>query len=71
MEMYLLHISLNNILIKILKNHFPKNVELKFLINVVFIFIISYIYKKIFREKFAKFMDKIVGLFKTYLFKQI
>jgi peptidoglycan/LPS O-acetylase OafA/YrhL len=69
MEMYLLHISLNKILIKILKSHFPKNEELKFLINIEFIFIISYIYKKIFREKLAMSMDKIVYLFKTYIFK--
>ena len=71
MEMYLLHISLNNILIKILKSHFPKNAEIKFLINIEFIFIISYIYKKIFREKLAIFMDIIVDLFKAYLFKKI
>jgi peptidoglycan/LPS O-acetylase OafA/YrhL len=68
-EMYLLHISLNKLLIKILKSHFPQNVELKFLINIEFIFIISYIYKKIFREKLAIFMDKIVDLFKVYIFK--
>lgn len=69
MEMYLLHISLNKILIKILKNHFQKKAVLKFLINIEFIFIISYIYKKIFREKLAIFMDKIVDLFKIYIFK--
>ena len=69
MEMYLLHISLNKILIKTLKSHFPKNEELKFLINIEFIFIISYIYKKLFREKLALSMDTIVDFFKAYLFK--
>ena len=64
MEMYLLHISLNQILIEILKNHFPKNEELKFLLKICFIFIISYIYKKLFKTKLSIFMDKIVDLLK-------
>lgn len=64
MEMYLMHISLNHILIKILKNHFPKNVELKFLLKIDFIFVISYIYKKLFKTKLSIFMDNIVDLLK-------
>ena len=64
LEMYLLHNSLNNILIKILNNHSQQYAELMFLITIIFIFIISYIYKKIFREKLAMFLDKIIDLFK-------
>ena len=67
MEMYLLHDILNIILKKILNNHWPKNAELKFLIKIVFIFVVSYIYRKLFKEKLALFMDKIVDLFKKIL----
>jgi peptidoglycan/LPS O-acetylase OafA/YrhL len=42
LEMYLLHNSLNNILIKILNNHSQQYAELMFLITIIFIFIISY-----------------------------
>ena len=38
LEMYLLHNSLNNILIKILNNHSQQNAELMFLITILFIF---------------------------------
>jgi hypothetical protein len=64
LEMYLLHNTIQSILFLRLNNHLPKNAELKFLIIIEFIFIISYIYKKIFREKFALFMDKIIDFFK-------
>ena len=64
MEMYLLQNTLNSILINILNNHWTQNAEFNFLIKIVFIFIISYIYRKLFREKLAIFMDKIVALFK-------
>lgn len=68
MEMYLLQRCLNNILVKNLNSYIPQNEELKFLIKVVFIFIISYIYKKKFREKLGITMDKIIYLFKKILF---
>ena len=64
MEMYLLHLSINRAIIKILNNYLKKNVELKFLISIEFIFIISYFYKKIFRGKLAIFMDKIINFLK-------
>ena len=62
MEMYLLQSQLNNTLRLILKNHWPNNRELTFSIKVGFIFLISYIYKKLFRDKFAIFMDKIIDI---------
>jgi predicted neutral ceramidase superfamily lipid hydrolase len=43
MEMYLLQSQLNNTLRLILKNHWPNNRELTFLIKFGFIFLISYI----------------------------
>lgn len=68
LEMYLLQLNLNKILVKILKNYLSKNTELKFLIKIEFIFIISYIYRKLFREELAIIMDKIVDLFQKLLF---
>ena len=68
MEMYLLQRCLNNILIQNLNSHMPKNEELKFFIKIVFIFIISYIYKKKINEKLAIIMDKVIDLFKKILF---
>lgn len=64
MEMYLLQSHLNNTLKIIFKNHWPKNAELTFSIKVEFIFVISYIYKILLKEKLAKFMDKIIDLLK-------
>ena len=64
MEMYLSHINLNKILVKIMKNNWPKNNELAFFINCIFIFINAYAYKKLLKDKLAIFMDKIVEHFK-------
>jgi peptidoglycan/LPS O-acetylase OafA/YrhL len=64
MEMYLTHFELNKILSKIMKYHWIKNAELIFFEKLGFIFIISYIYRKLFRDKLAKFMDKIVDVLK-------
>ena len=65
MEMYLLHLNLNSILMKILISHWPQNSEFKFLMQIIFIFIISYIYKKIFKERLANLLDKIINIFFT------
>jgi len=64
MEMYLLQSQLNNTLRILFKNHWPNNAELTFSIKVGFIFVISYIYKKLFKDKLAVFMDKIIDLLK-------
>lgn len=64
MEMFLIHIQLNKIFSKVFKFHWIKNAELIFLEKLGFIFIISYIYRKLFRDKLAKLMDKIVDLLK-------
>jgi peptidoglycan/LPS O-acetylase OafA/YrhL len=64
MELYLLHPNSSSIIVKIMKNHMPKNNELIFLIKFIFIYINSYAYKKYCRDKLAKLMDKIVDLFK-------
>ena len=64
MEMYLIHIQLNKLLSKIFNFHWIKNAELIFLERLGIIFIISYIYRKIFRDKLAKLMDKIFDLLK-------
>lgn len=62
MEMYLLQSHLNNTLKILFKNHWPNNAELTFSIKVGFIFVISYIYKKLLKDKLAIFMDKIIDL---------
>ena len=64
MEMYLTHFELNRILYKKLKLHWIKNTELIFYVTLYFIFIIAYIYRKLFRDKLAILMDKIVDLLK-------
>jgi peptidoglycan/LPS O-acetylase OafA/YrhL len=64
MEMYLIHLQLNDIFSKILKYLWIKNAEIIFLVKLGFIFIIAYIYRKLFRDKLTKFMDKIVDLLK-------
>ena len=65
MEMYLFQSQLNNTLSIILKNNLPKNSELTFSIKVGFIFFISFIYRKLFRDKLAIFMDKIIDMLKA------
>jgi peptidoglycan/LPS O-acetylase OafA/YrhL len=64
MEMYLIHKELNNILSKIIKRFWIKNTELIFLEKLGCIFIIAYIYRKLFRDKISILMDKIVDLLK-------
>ena len=64
MEMFLFHYDLNKLLLKILKYHWIINAELIFFGKLGFIFIFSYIYRKLFRDKLAQFMDKIVYLLK-------
>ena len=64
MEMYLIHKELNKILSKIIKYFWIKNTELIFLEKFGCIFIIAYIYRKLFRDELSILMDKIVDLLK-------
>ena len=67
MEIYLLHRTINaTFYIYINKRMFESlfNSESQFLVKLFIIFIIAFLYKIFFREKFAKLFDKIISLFK-------
>ena len=67
MEMYLLHLLINAIFdkyINIRKFESLFNSEIQFLIKLFIIFIISFLYKILFREKLAILFDKLISIFK-------
>ena len=70
MEMYLFHLTVNKLILKIVlttKIKFMINLELKFFLKLIIIFIFAFLYKTLIKEKFANFMDKIIDFFK-YIF---
>ena len=74
MEIYLLHRTINaTFYIYINKRMFESlfNSESQFLVKLFIIFIIAFLYKIFFREKFAKLFDKIISLFKFTILKII
>ena len=70
MEMYMLQISVPNIMLKIMRRKkwkYPPNLEIIFLIKLLVIFIISFIYKSLLKDRLANIMDKIVDfIFKLF-----
>lgn len=61
-EMYLIQITVNKIIKKITKKinfGIIKSEEKVFLIKLIIIFGVGYLYKKLYRERFALFLDKI------------
>ena len=70
MEMYMLQISVPNIMLKIMRRKkwkYPPNLEIIFLIKLLVIFIISFIYKSLLKDRLANIMDKIVDfIFKIF-----
>ena len=68
MEMYLFHLSVNKLILKIIqitKIKFMISFELKFFLKLIIIFTFSFFYKTLMKEKFANFMDKIIDFFKN------
>ena len=61
MEMYLIQITINNIIFKIekqIKIKFAFNEETQFLLKLLVIFFFGYLYKKFLKEKLAFFLDR-------------
>lgn len=69
LEMYLFQLNVNDLIIKIMifkKWKFPPRV-LFFFIRLLIIFLFALIYKNLFKEPFAKILDKIINLIKKLL----
>lgn len=71
MEMYLIQNTINNIIYKI-NNQFKSEIvihkELKFFLKLLIIFLVAYLYKALFKEKLAHFLDIIIIKLKRIIF---
>lgn len=70
MEMYLFQSTINEIIInnKIDKKwKFLNNTEIEFNINLIIVFIVSFVYKSLFKQNLAKVMDFIVKIIKKII----
>ena len=73
MEMYLFHLSVNKLILKLIqytKIKFKISHELNFFLKLIIIFTFAFLYKKIMKEKFTNFMDKIIDFFKNIFYNE-